>query len=227
MNKPQPFEPIARASLSSQVADAIRSQIDTGSIAANSRLPSERELAASFQVSRVAVREAIQMLQAKGYVIVRPGKGTFAVSPSERSITYLQDWISGHDDDLRRMVELRMIIEPGVAALAAQRATQQDADELLESARALSTCTQADASRVDAAFHARLALITGNPFITELLNAALDITEELRSRTLKDSERRKLAEIGHLALAEAIATGDEAAARQAMLKHLQDAADSI
>lgn len=227
MNQPKQFEPIARASLSSQVAQAIKSQIDTGDISPESRLPSERELANSFQVSRVAIREAIQMLQAKGYVVVRPGKGTFAVSPAERSITYLQDWISGHDDDLRKMIELRMIIEPGVAALAAQRASQQDAQDLLASARALSTCSQADASSVDADFHKRLALITANPFITELLNAALEITENLRGRTLKDSGRRELAQQGHLALAQAIASGDANAASQAMLKHLQDAAASI
>lgn len=221
------FDVIPRATLSSQVAETIKARIDSGEIPPRTRLPSERGLSEAFGVSRVAIREAIQLLQAREYVEIRPGKGTFVVDPVVRNASTLQSWVGARDDQLEMMVELRMVVEPGIAALAAEKSCPAAAAELLALAHRLEECAAEDASATDSDFHRMIARITGNDLISELLSACLDRTEPLRMRTLKDAGRRHLAVQGHIAIARAIAAGDPAAARAAMTSHLADARASL
>ena len=125
------------------------------------------------------------------------------------------------------MVELRGIVEPGVAKLAAINASKEDAAVLLEKAKLLETCSDKDLSSTDADFHQEIARLTGNELICELVEACLKKSEPLRERTLKDRGRRELAASGHLAIAKAIAEGNSDKAHEAMLKHLDDADKSI
>lgn len=221
------FESLARTTLSAQVAETLMGRIDAGEIESGTRLPSERELDEAFGVSRVSVREAIQLLQAKGYVEVRPGKGTFVVSEEIRKAVSLQSWVGGRDQELLMMVELRMIVEPGIAALAAEKATPESAAALMETARALGECPRAIISQVDAQFHRQIAAMTGNALIEELLSASLGTTEPLRKCTLQDRKRRELATRGHVAIAAAIARANPSAAHAAMVSHLRDAQSSL
>ncbi len=221
------FESLERTTLSAQVAETISKRIDAGEIESGTKLPSERQLGEAFGVSRVSVREAIQLLQAKGYVEIRPGKGTFVVEEEIRNAGSLQSWVSGRDRELLMMVELRMIVEPGIAALAAEKATPESANALMETARSLGVCPRAEISQVDAQFHQQIAAMTGNALVSELLAASLETTRPLRERTLQDHERRELATRGHVAVAEAIAMSDPAAARAAMVSHLKDAQSSL
>lgn len=221
------FEELPRVTLSAQVASRIKQRIDENGIEIGARLPSERELSDAFGVSRVAVREAFQLLQAQGYVEIRQGKGTFVVDPQVRQASSLQSWVGKRDEDLVMMIEMRMIIEPGVAELAARKATPAEGQRLIAIAQSLSTCKPSELSDTDALFHREVAQVTGNALVSELLSASMDITAPLRARTLKDQKRRALAERGHLAIAEAIARQDPQAAREAMLDHLNDARASL
>ncbi len=221
------FDVIPRATLSSQVAETIKARIDSGEIPPLARLPSERGLSEAFGVSRVAIREAIQLLQAREYVEIRPGKGTFVVDSGIRNASTLQSWVGSRDDLLKMMVELRLVVEPGIAALAAGKSQPEAAAELLSLAHKLDKCSTEDASVADSDFHRMIARITGNDLISELLSTCLDKTQPLRVRTLKDVERRHLAVQGHIAIAKAIADGDPAAASAAMTSHLADALASL
>lgn len=221
------FESLSRTTLSSQMAETISSRIDSGEIASGTKLPSERALCNSFGVSRVSVREAIQLLLAKGYVEVLPGKGTYVVEDRVRKAASLQSWVGGRPLELLMMVELRMIVEPGIAALAAVKATPDAIAALIKTAEALATCPRAEISNVDADFHRQIAEMTGNALICELVGASLTTTDPLRERTLQDHSRRMLAAKGHMAIASAIADGDPEAAHTAMISHLKDAQASL
>ena len=221
------FASLARTTLSSQVAETISGRIDSGDIASGTKLPSERALCDSFGVSRVSIREAIQLLMAKGYVEVLPGKGTYVVDEGVRKATSLQSWVGGREQELLMMVELRMIVEPGIAALAAVKATPEAIAALIKTAEALITCPRAEISTVDADFHRQIAGMTGNALICELVGASLSTTDPLRARTLQDRSRRMLAAKGHMAIASAIAEGDPEAAHTAMISHLKDAQASL
>lgn len=221
------FDELPRVTLSAQVADKIRHRIETKGLEVGERLPSERELSEVFRVSRVAVREAFQLLQAQDYVEIRQGKGAFVVDRQVRQASSLQAWVGQRDDDLVMMIELRMIVEPGVAELAARKVTEEQGRQLLATARSLASCKMSDLSETDALFHRQIAQVTGNALVSELLSTSMDITAPLRTRTLKDRERRDLAAQGHLAIAEAIARNDPQGARDAMVAHLNDARASL
>jgi len=221
------FASLKRATLPVQAAEAIQVQIEAGAFQPNQLLPSERALAESFNVSRTAIREAIQLLQAKGFVDVRQGKGSFVVDPAKRSASSVATWMGGASRPLQKMVELRRIIEPGIAELAAENASASDVHILIGLAEDLGNCDRSDLSSTDAEFHREIARMTGNELVAELLSAALDLSEPLRQQTLRDRGGRKLAAEGHMKIARAIADGSAEGARKAMLDHLSDASRSI
>lgn len=221
------FSALQRVPLPVQVAEKIRERIDQGDILPGAKLPSERELSESFSVSRVAVREAIQLLQAQFYVEVVQGKGTFVLDAGVRQASSLEKWIGTRGETLRMMVGLRKIVETGIAELAAQQASRPAAERLIDVAAQLETCPRKDLSEVDATFHREIATLTGNPLIEELLETCLARTEPLRMRTLRNTAGRKLAANGHKAIAKAIADGDPAGARAAMEAHMNDALNSL
>lgn len=221
------FDAIPRATLSRQVAETVMSRIDSGEIAPATRLPSERDLSEAFVVSRVAVREAIQLLRARGYVEIHPGKGTFVVDHAVRRATTLQSWVGSRDDQLAKMVELRMVVEPGIAALAAEKSNPQAVAELMALAEELDRCEVEEAPATDSEFHRAIARMTGNDLIAELQAVCLEMTRPLRMRTLKDARGRHLAAKGHAAIADAIAAHEPAAAQAAMRQHLTDARSSL
>lgn len=221
------FDELPRVTLSAQVADKLRLRIESKGLGVGERLPSERELSEMFRVSRVAVREAFQLLQAQGYVDIRQGKGAFVVDPQVRQASSLQTWVGNRDDDLVMMIELRMIVEPGVAELAARKVTVEEGRQLIATAHSLASCKLSELSETDALFHRAIAQVTGNTLVSELLSASMDITAPLRTRTLKDRARRDLAARGHVAIAEAIARNDPQGARDAMMAHLNDARASL
>ena len=221
------FETLRRAPLPVQVAGMIRERIESGAIEPETQLQSERKLSETFSVSRVAVREAIQLLQAQRYVDVHHGKGIYVVDPAVRKASSLDSWLSGRDESLSMMVEMRRIVESGIVELAAQKVTAEGAQRLIDLARELETGPLDELSEIDARFHREIAALTENILVIELLATCLERTEPLRMRTLRDAHGRELAARGHLAIAEAIAAGDAAGARKAMEDHMNDAMRSI
>ena len=221
------FENLKRAPLSHQVAEEIRRRIDDGDLAPNTLMPSERSLSESFAVSRVTVREATQLLQAQNYLNVVHGKGSYVVEPAIRQESSLNNWMSGRQESLKMMVELRQLVEPAIAALAAEHITPAQTERLFELARRLEQEPTQTVSAVDALFHREIATCTGNTLVGELLDMCLARTEQLRLRTLGNKDGQKLAAAGHMAIARAIASGDAEASRKAMEAHMDDALNSI
>ena len=113
--------------LSVQAARQVRELIQAGELRRGERLPSERELCEQLGVSRTVVREAIKMLRASGLVKVRLGVGTFiAEEPAnilEGTLNYADDQEARKISDLQ---QVREMLEPAAAALAAQNANPED-----------------------------------------------------------------------------------------------------
>ena len=221
------FMAIDRAKIWMQVADQIKGMIVSGELAEGERLPSERELCELFSVSRMSVREALRKLQAQSYVDVKPGLGTFVVAASERAVARLGDWFETHVDSLQKLIELRMVIEPGVAELAAQKATDDNIRRLNALTESLRQVGVENAGRTDADFHLELASITQNAMIEQIVEEILEATHDLRKLTLKDEAHIRLAHAGHKRVADAIAAHDGAAAAAAMRQHMTDAGASL
>jgi DNA-binding FadR family transcriptional regulator len=183
------------------------------------------EVAASdrLHVSRTAYREAVRILAAKGLVESRPKTGTRV---SEREKWHLLDpdvlsWIfefEPEDDLLVSLFELRKIVEPEAAALAAERRSHEQLAEMKRALAAMTEHTLAEeAGRIaDQDFHSALLEASGNPFLrtlTSSVGAAVAWTTVFKQR---DHPLRRDPIPDHARVFEAVAAGDPDAARAAM-----------
>src|ERR671924_1595680 len=141
---------IKKTRLYEEVVGQLHQLIDDGRLKAGDRLPSERELAETFRVSRSSVREAIKTLENEGLVITRPGSGTFITAVDvEALIQPLASLLSRGKDALLDLFEMRRLVEPSIAALAAERAPSADILRLKEICTTQEQQVKGGASAVD------------------------------------------------------------------------------
>lgn len=121
---------IKKNSLSEQICKILEAQIASGEIPVGSRLPSENVLAENFGVSRLSVRLAIQKLNAMGVVHTKQGSGTYVIQFDYEK--YLSDAsiLFENSDTLNDVTDFRAMLEPAAAALAIERATEEEYEKL-------------------------------------------------------------------------------------------------
>ncbi len=217
--------------LPQQIADRLRAQIVSGELRPGERLPSERELAGSLNVSRGALREAARLLEAAGIVEVRHGLGTFITQANAEM--RLADAVAPPPPasvDRRAILELydiRRMLEPQAAALAAERATPAQTAAmraLCERARPLLAEPAPDVATLqllDTQLHAAVHEAAGNLVLVRVMNDLLDLLGESRRYTMRVPGRPRVSWGEHRAIVDAIARRRPAAARRAMELHLE------
>jgi DNA-binding FadR family transcriptional regulator len=197
-------------------------------LAAGDRLPSERELAARFNTSRPAVREALAVLEALRVVECRPNSGIYlrAVDRQgsiEAMVLQAELGVPLSEAEVREVVELRRIMETQAVRLAAERRTHPDLARieaaLAEGARCVAGGTNmADA---DAAFHLALVEATGNRVFLRVVNAFYLMSRARRRAYFADGTRAASSQAQHEAMCDAIAARDADRAETAMGGHLR------
>jgi GntR family transcriptional repressor for pyruvate dehydrogenase complex len=208
------------------VIERIREMIRSGALAPGDRLPPERKLAESFGVSRSSLRQAIQALAERRILESRQGDGTYLLTTIDAALSgdALLDAINEQRGFLHDIIEFRRIIEPQIAALAAERITAETLDHLkilvCDQQRALMVCR--DNGGLDAKFHQLLAASAGNRVIDRVMDAIQTIVNESRSTWLQSSERRSVSVEGHLRIINALEARDAAAASRAMKNHIAE-----
>lgn len=221
------IQPITRRALHEQVAGSLRELILDGKIVRGEALPPERVLAKQFGVSRATVREALRALHLWGLIEVRQGGGTFARVPSIEHITTPLATIIEHNRQLQdELMDARLIVEPAICWLAAQRRTQSDLDTIEAIlARQRRRVEQGDvAVEEDSAFHLALAGATHNQVVPRLVATINDLLLESRLRSLRTPDRPRRSLEGHLRIAAELRAGNAEAARQAMHDHVAEIA---
>ena len=220
----------ARRGLVPTLVDALGRRIVAGEIGEGDPLPIETELATSFGVSRTVVREAVRVLAAKGLVDSSPMRGT-PVRP--RACWHLLDpdvlgwWagIGGAEEILRDIAEIRRIVEPPAARLAAERIGRDPDGGLarLEAAWDVMTASGDDLDRfieADLAFHGAILRATDNVLLDQLLaavGAGMRLAREVQVSTATNHESLPGDPLPlHERVVEAIRAGDGAAAETAM-----------
>jgi DNA-binding FadR family transcriptional regulator len=211
------------------IARDIGVRIVSGRIAPGRVLNGEIEASERLKVSRTAYREAVRILAAKGLIESRPKLGTRVSEPRQWHLLDpdVISWIfSGTPDErlLSGLFELRALVEPAAAALAAQRRTPEQLRAMRESLDRMAASSLAvDAGRqADRDFHTALLEASGNPFLASLTSgvaAAVTWTTIFKQRK-RPLPRDPLPD--HERVYEAVASGDAAAAHEAMteLVHL-------
>lgn len=213
-------------------AKAIGRRIVSGQVKPGSVLPTTEVLAEEFSVSRLAIRESMKILAGKGLVDARPRRGTVVRARSEWN-RFDPDILAWQVNDrpnaafIRSLFEVRRIIEPEAAALAAERAPQEVIEEIEAAFQQMSVAAPAAPESIDAdvAFHRAILLGTGNDFIAAfapVIATALNVTFSVQ-RGVRDAREHFVP--SHGAILDAIKRGDAAAARSAILALLVTAED--
>jgi GntR family transcriptional repressor for pyruvate dehydrogenase complex len=220
------FAPVERnVRLADRVANALVESIVSGRLAPGDRLPSERELCEQFGVSRPVVREAVRSLIAKGLLRDSPRRGHVIAALGQETVTEsLTLYLRGQRLDYRQLMEVRTIIEADSARLAAERATEEQLEELRVAVAAMRVGLEPEEQAVaDLGFHRAVATATGNPFFAMLLDSIRDVLITVQLPTLADPKIVEGAIRHHETILGRIAAHDGKGARAAMLAHLQDA----
>jgi GntR family transcriptional repressor for pyruvate dehydrogenase complex len=223
---PEPAGRPGRETLADRLAELLRSQIEGGGLQPGDRLPTEAQLAAAHGVSRSVVREAVHRVKSRGLLISRQGSGVFvAQGPLHQALAF-DPQVLDSLDAVVHVVEVRRVLEGGMAALAAQRATRAQVAGLRRALAAIDKAAAGGGDGVaeDLAFHRAIGEATGNPqfsrllgFLEQYLREGMRITRgnESRRADFMDDVRKE-----HRGIVEAIAAGDAAAARRAATSHL-------
>lgn len=206
----------------SSMAAIIEQRILEGMLNPGEPLPSERDLAVEFDLSRASVREVLRELFEAGLVEIRPGRGTFVTRPTKQQpATGILRWARRASVTPRNVIEARNALESETSAKAAIRARGEEVDFLRTLLIRLDN--EADpllASQLDVAFHLGIARVGGNPVSEMLLTTLAPLTADLVESTMRDVDVVAQRAEQHRAILDAIAAGDEEQARSAMVAHL-------
>ncbi|MGX7058454.1 FadR/GntR family transcriptional regulator [Vagococcus humatus] len=211
-----------RPSLSESVAKEIEELIKTEQYQPEDQLPSEFELAESLEVGRGTIREAIKLLAARNVVEIKRGKGTFVTeTPGLTEDPLGLAYISDKHQLSKDLMEVRLMIEPKVAELAAQRATSEDIQRLTQLSQEIETLIKADEDHTqkDIEFHEAIAKASGNlvvPLLLPVIQSGVSLFVNLTDRSLKTETIET-----HRGILEGIKNHDPVLARNQMLQHLQ------
>ena len=208
--------------LPEQIADKLREMIIQEEMTTGSKLPAEAELMARFGVSRSTVREAVKILKTENIVDIRQGQGTFLCAMPGLGDDPLGLRFTDQDELIGKLLETRLLIEPSVAALAAQRRQES---HLAEMKALLDKMDNAylhgeDYTPHDFEFHSVVARCTGNEVLERLLPT---IHESIRAgyhhtRRVEGSYQR--ASQCHQEMYRAIMDRDSERARLAAQRHM-------
>ena len=208
------------------IAEKIEALIDGGMYPPGSRLPAERELAAKFGVSRVAVREAEIALQAVGRIEIKVGSGAYVLEDGEHE-TALPE-VSAFE-----LTEARRLFESEAAALAAAQINDETLAELDGHLQIMATADPHDEAGelADQHFHRTIAKASGNAAVTHVIDTLWSLRTEVEpvkvayeSVCSKDIGAR---EKEHSDILDALRARDPAAARTAMRRHFTRLLESM
>jgi GntR family transcriptional regulator, transcriptional repressor for pyruvate dehydrogenase complex len=203
---------------------AIEQRILSGELRPNDPLPTERELAQQFSVSRTAVREAIKALEQAGLVTVRQGRGvTVAAASQARVADSIARFLRVENGPMWALVELRSILETEIAALAAQRRTADDLARLTALVERMDQLVAAPTEYVetDLEFHRALVASAHNPLFDVVLDP---FRSELRhsrdiGATVPNAPTRSI--VTHRRILEAVRSSNSSRARREMRSHFR------
>jgi GntR family transcriptional repressor for pyruvate dehydrogenase complex len=203
---PPDFKPFKQLRVSEGISEQIKQSILLGKFKPGDKLPPERELAEQFQVSRVAVREALRILELSGFIVTRQGitGGAFVTDLSfDHLIGAFLDLFKAGKISIPDMNQVRVLVEPEVARLAAQRVTPEWAEELRKNIRSQD-------------MHFILAKMCGNSFFEAIVSSTMRLTKQFVEAVGVEYHHPGGS---HQSIVDAVTNGDANGAAEIMHKH--------
>jgi GntR family transcriptional repressor for pyruvate dehydrogenase complex len=215
--------PPADTRVTAKLIRNIKRLISSGEIVPGAKFPPERELAKEFGVNRASLRQALKVLEIMGVLTQRVGDGTYLSASAESILKEPLDFLILLDDlSHHELMETRMIVEPELAARAAERATTEDLVSLRHAIAAMENCrTTQERLEADLAFHQCIFRASGNRICHLMFNvihrSVLTSMSQLSTRVPLD---RPLT--FHKRIFAAIQQRNPEDARRQMLEHISD-----
>lgn len=224
--------PLRQVRFYEQIARAIRLRIVAGELVPGDRLPNERELAQSYGVSRNVVREAVRALAKDGLVEVRQGSGTYVSDGTSNALgdsLELALSLGSGSRSLVNLIEIRSIIEPAMAGLAATRAMSADIDAMTAEVEVMERSFDDLESFIaaDHRFHVAIARATQNHLVPLILVPIVEVVHEQRKRLFSVVHSATAAQAFHHRILAAISRGDSDAATEEMRGHLRQVSGDV
>ncbi len=222
----QLFRAVRVARASQDIVQQIKESIFAGKLAPGDRLPSEKELAEQFGLSRITVRDALRVLESQGLIGIKVGAGggAFVANPSSKPLSnMLSDMLRLQGGTTKELVEARHVIETSIVTLAAQRATAEDLEAMrraIAAARAARTAGDPRFTPHSVDFHMALAKAAKNQVLLVTVNSLQTFFHETLDRLLPDDRMAQRAIEDHQKLLNAIAAHDVEQANRVMREHL-------
>lgn len=178
------FEPVKTQRISDEILRQIREAVLGGKFQVGERLPNERALAEQFAASRTSVREALRGLEQEGVIFIKKGinGGVFVAEMDHRLVSRpFQTLLQLRKISIEHIGEVRLIYEPEVARLAAERAKPEDLRELEEVIENMTRVVEAGEppSTYDLIFHKLVARAAGNPILEMLSESMLAVASKV------------------------------------------------
>lgn len=220
------FQPIKTKKIYEEIMEQLKDMIGSGELKPGEKLPSERDMSDSLGVSRASVREALTALEALGILDIRPGEGTFVRETSvSRIFEPLAMVLAVERNPGAQMMEIRRILETEAAALAAERASEDNLSNIeiildkMKNAEIIS-----EAVDFDLKFHYSIAEASHNTILLRMMNTVADLMHHTfrsnRENFYADPVKGPRTIREHEAIAAAIRARNPVLAREKMLEHI-------
>ena len=216
---------VKKTRIPEEIVGQIRDLVRSGALSPGDQLPPERDLAQQFGVSRASVREAMRLLDTKGLVVVRPGAGTYITQDTVEAVAQaLSSLMDGQLSPADDVFEMRLLLEPRVASMAAERAGDDDIERMkaILDAQGADIAAGGTGVEFDSEFHFSIATATENSALIAVTRAISDILSQSRQDSLLSPERSRLSLQSHRRILTAIERRQPGKAQQAMQEHIAD-----
>src|SRR5258708_554191 len=219
------YKVVRTSRLYEQIVQQIEESVLNGTLKPGDQLPAERELAQRLGVSRTAVREAVKALREKGLVEAYSGRGTFVTDGTSQAARQSFDLMVkiGQQEGAPHLAELRLILEPGIAALAAVRVEEEDLAAMREAVAVMDRAQDDPEAYIEADldFHLALAETVANPLILSLIDSIVGLLREQRIKIFNVEGGPQRGQVHHKRILEAMERRDAEMARTAMRAPLE------
>lgn len=220
------FQKIKPKKVSDEIFEQIKNHILSGKLKPGEKLPPERELAINLGVSRPSLREALQKLEAKGFLEQVQGDGTYVKSVTADSFDSFIEEFAKKENAIFDLVEIRRILETWAAYVAAERATESEIKQLQEYLNEMKEAK--DYGEIgyisDANFHSTISYATHNVLLIHIMNNIYEWIErvsfEVRKNMYRDEKSHEELLAQHTAIFNAIKDRKPLSAYNAMNMHM-------
>lgn len=225
------MNPIKKVRLSESISDVIKQMIVEEGFQPGDKFYSENVLTRKLGVSRSSIREALKMLEVTGQVSIRHGKGVFIEEPQGRQFKAFSTWLKNNEQSIKDNFEVRLIIEPKVAGLAAKNAEPADLEQMAAACAAFernfAQGNIEEVIRCDRQFHRFLAEASKNNTLFVLMKSMTTTLPNGWISSLYTPGRIEKTVHEHGSILAAVREGNSRNAEKAMTRHLVNAQEDV